>query len=303
VIAWLTDEQPEARAAAFGPVPDGWELREWPDDPDSAPDRDQVRFVVPSWQRAQGLHLLPALEVVQVRSAGVDWLLPLVPPGVTVCDAAGARDTAMAEWVVAAILADAKRAREIAEGQAAHEWREVHMGDVAGLRVLVLGHGSIGREAGRMLEALGCDVTGVARRERDGVYGLDALPELLPRADVLVDLLPLTDVTYELVNAEVLAGLPDGALVVNAGRGQTVDTAALVAELEVGRLRAVLDVVAPEPLPRAHPLWRAPGVVISPHAAGDTPRAERAAWALVGDQLRRFADGEPLRNVVGPEGY
>jgi phosphoglycerate dehydrogenase-like enzyme len=302
VIAWLTDDEPEARGA-LGPVPDGWEVREWPEDPASARDLDQVRFAVPTWQRAHGLHLLPALEVVQVRSAGVDWLLPLVPPGVTVCDAAGARDAPMAEWVVAAILADAKRARDIAEGQAAHEWRPVRTRDVAGLRVLVLGYGSIGREAGRVLQALGCEVTGVARRKRDGVHGLEALPELLPQTDVLVNLLPLTDATYELVNAEVLAGLPDGALLVNAGRGQTVDTAALVAELEVGRLRAVLDVVAPEPLPRAHPLWRVPGVVISPHVAGDTDRAELAAWALVGDQLRRFAAGEPLRNVVGPEGY
>lgn len=303
MIAWLTDEEPEARAAAFGPVPDGWELRDWPEEPESAPDRDQVRFAVPSWQRARGLDLLPALEVVQVRSAGVDWLLGHVPRGVTVCDAAGARDTPMAEWVVAAILADAKRAREIAEGQGAHEWRRVRMGDVAGLRVLVLGYGSIGRETGRMLEALGCEVTGVARTARDRVHGLDELPELLPQAEVLVDLLPLTDATYQLVDAEVLGALPDGALVVNAGRGQTVDTAALVAELEVRRLRAVLDVVDPEPLPRAHPLWRVPGVIISPHTAGDTPRAELAAWALVGDQLRRFAAGEPLRNVVGPEGY
>jgi phosphoglycerate dehydrogenase-like enzyme len=177
------------------------------------------------------------------------------------------------------------------------------MRDVAGLRVVVLGFGGIGREAGRMLAALGCEVTGVARTARDGVRALEDLPALLGDADVLVDLLPLTDATYELVDAELLAGLPDGALVVNAGRGNTVDTAALVAELESGRLRAVLDVVAPEPLPAAHPLWRAPGVIISPHVAGDTPRAELAAWALVGEQLRRFAAGEALRNVVGPEGY
>ena len=70
-----------------------------------------------------------------------------------------------------------------------------------------------------------------------------------------------------------------------------------------GRLRAVLDVVDPEPLPRDHPLWRTPGTVVSPHLAGDTPRAEERAWALAGDQLRRYAAGQPLRNVVGPEGY
>jgi len=303
VIAWLTAEEPEAREDALGPLPEGWEARVWPEDPPAAPDRDRVRFAVPAGAEAATLHLLPALEVVQVRSAGVDWLLPLVPPGVTVCDAGGARDVPMAEWVVAAILADAKRAREFGEAQGAREWRPMKLGDVAGLRVVVLGFGGIGREAGRILRAMGCAVVGVARTAHDGVHAVADLPSLLPRADVLVDLLPLTDATYELVDAEVLAALPDGALVVNAGRGRTIDTAALVAELETGRLRAVLDVVAPEPLPPAHPLWRVPGAVISPHVAGDTPAAERAAWALVGEQLRRFAAGEPLRNVVGAEGY
>jgi phosphoglycerate dehydrogenase-like enzyme len=262
-----------------------------------------VRFAVPSSRRSNGLELLPALEVIQLRSAGVDWLAGRVPDGVVLCDAAGARDVAMAEWVVAAVLADAKRAREVGEGQGAREWREIGMRDVAGSRVLVLGYGGIGREAGRMLRALGCAVTGVARTPRDGVHGTAELPRLLRDADVLVNLLPLTTATCGMVDAGVLAALPDGALVVNAGRGATVDTDALVAELRAERLRAVLDVVDPEPLPPDHPLWTAPGAIVSPHVAGDTPSSERAAWALAGDQLRRFAAGEPLINVVGPEGY
>jgi phosphoglycerate dehydrogenase-like enzyme len=166
------------------------------------------------------------------------------------------------------------------------------------LRVVVLGHGSIGRAVEGMLRPLGCHVDGVARRARDGAHALDALPALLPRADVLVDLLPLTDATRGLVDAGCLARLPDGALFVNAGRGATVDTDALVAELEAGRLRAVLDVTDPEPLPAEHPLWRAPGAVISPHSAGDTLGADRASWALAGEQLRRWAASEALVNVV-----
>jgi phosphoglycerate dehydrogenase-like enzyme len=303
VIAWVADDQPGAHRDALGPVPDGWEVRPWPGDPAGAPDREAVVFAVPGWDLRGGLESLPALRVVQVRSAGVDWIAGRVPAGVTLCSARGARDAAMAEWVVAAILADAKRGREVAEGQAAREWRPMEVGDVAGLGVVVLGFGAIGRAAARVLEALGCRVEGVGRREREGVHGPGALARLAGGADVLVDLLPLTPATRGFVGAELLARLPDGALVVNAGRGATLDTAALLAELEAGRLRAVLDVVDPEPLPPAHPLWRAPGVVVSPHVAGDTPRAERAAWELVGDQLRRFAAGEPLRNVVGPEGY
>jgi phosphoglycerate dehydrogenase-like enzyme len=303
VIAWLTDEHRSARDEAFGAAPDGWELRDWPDDPAAAPDRDDVRFVVSSSQRSDGLELLPALEVIQLRSAGVDWIVDRVPQGVTLCDAAGARDRAMAEWVVAAVLADAKRVQELGAAQGARRWQPVRVGDVDGLRVLILGYGAIGRETGRLLEALGCSITGVARHARDGVHGLDDLARLAGDSDVLVDLLPLTAQTRGLVDATLLSLLPDGALLVNAGRGATVDTGALVAELQAGRLRAVLDVVDPEPLPGDHPLWRAPGVAISPHVAGDTPAAERAAWALCGDQLRRFGAGEPLRNVVGPEGY
>jgi phosphoglycerate dehydrogenase-like enzyme len=94
----------------------------------------------------------------------------------------------------------------------------------------------------------------------------------------------------------------EGALYVNGGRGATTDTAALVQALRSKRVRAVLDVVDPEPLPADHPLWTAPGVMISPHSAGDTPGADRAAWALAAAQLRRYAAGEPLANVVS-DGY
>jgi phosphoglycerate dehydrogenase-like enzyme len=303
VIAWLTNEERGAREEAFGPVPDGWEVRDWPADPAAAPDRDAVRFVVASGEWSDGLAHLPALEVVQLRSAGVDWILGRLPDGVTLANARGARDEAMAEWVVAAIMADAKRGRHVAEAQAAHEWRPTRVDDVAGKRVVIVGFGAIGRATRRMLEALGCTVDGVARRPRDGVHGIGDVARLAGDADVLVDLLPLTPETGGFVDATLLSCLPDGALLVNAGRGATVDTDALLVELGSGRLRAVLDVVDPEPLPPEHPLWTAPGVVISPHVAGNTPRAELAAWALAGEQLRRFAAGRPLENVVGDGGY
>ena len=300
MIAWI-DDAPGSEA--FGPVPDAVTVEPFPDDLERAPSREKVEFVVPDWaRRGQALDGLPALRVVQVRSAGVDWIVDRIPPGVLLCSARGARDAAMAEWLVAAILADAKEARACAEQQAGRLWRPLSVRDVAGTCVLVLGHGSIGRALERRLEPFGVDVVGVARRARDGVQGIDELDALLPEADVVVDLLPLTPATRGLVGARVLAAMRPEGLLVNAGRGATVDTAALVDALEAGRVRAVLDVVDPEPLPRDHALWRAPGVIISPHSAGDTPAAERAAWALAGEQLRRYAAGEPLRNVVS-EGY
>src|SRR5689334_1339819 len=230
----------------------------------------EVTFAVPQWGIPFEPEQMPKLEVVQVRSAGVDWIVDRVPPHVTLCGARGTRDGAMAEWVVAALLADLKGVRPFAEAQAAHRWKRLDIGDLRGLKVLVLGHGSSGRELERLLAPFGAEVKGVARRARDGVAPLSELGSLLPWADALINLLPLTAETRGLVDAAVLARLPDGALYINAGRGPTTDTMALLAELGAGRLRAVLDVVDPEPLPPDHPLWEAPGVLISPHVAGDT---------------------------------
>jgi phosphoglycerate dehydrogenase-like enzyme len=291
VVAWLEDGPGRE---ALGPLPAGVTAV-------SAPTPD-VEFAAPTWGTLPDYAALPALRVVQLRSAGVDWAVRDVPAGVTLCGARGTRDAAMAEWVVAALLADVKDGRRLAEAQAARRWESVKMRDLDALRVLILGHGSIGRATERLLAPFGCTVTGVARRARDGAHGLDELPALLARTDALVNLLPLTTHTRGLVDAALLGRLPDGALYVNAGRGATTDTGALLAELQDGRLRAVLDVVEPEPLPADHPLWRAPGVVITPHVAGDTPAGDRAAWRLVGEQLARYAAGEPLHNVV-VDGY
>jgi phosphoglycerate dehydrogenase-like enzyme len=138
----------------------------------------------------------------------------------------------------------------------------------------------------------------VARTARDGVAGLDALPELLPQADVVIVLLPMTDATRGLVDEPFLRQMHDGALLVNVARGPIVRTDALLAELESGRLRAALDVTDPEPLPPGHPLWKAPGLLLSPHIGGNTSAFLPRAYRLLSDQLRRFAAGELLRNVV-----
>jgi phosphoglycerate dehydrogenase-like enzyme len=140
-------------------------------------------------------------------------------------------------------------------------------------------------------------VIGVARRAREGVHATSELPELLGRADAVVVLAPLTADTRGLFDASLLARMRDGALLVNAGRGGVVDTAALAAELESGRLRAVLDVVDPEPLPDDHPLWET-ALAITPHNAGDSHAADERAIRFGAEQLARFARGEPLQNVV-----
>jgi phosphoglycerate dehydrogenase-like enzyme len=302
VICWVHDA---LGREAFGPPPDGWIAEDYPDRQSSAwaRTRERVQVVIPEHVNGLDLDALPALRLVQTRSAGVDWIIGQIPDGVTLCDAAGARDGAMAEWVVAAILADYKRARTYVELLAEHRWEHIDdLLDVSGARVLILGFGAIGRAVEERLTPFGTSFVRVARTGRDGVRAVGDLPSLLPDADVIINLLPLTDGTRGLLGAEMLSLMHDGALFVNAGRGATVDTAALVGELRAGRIRAVLDVVDPEPLPADHPLWTLSSVILSPHSAGDTIGAERAAWRLAWEQLHRYAAGEPLLNVVS-DGY
>lgn len=259
---------------------------------DDAGDGAGVEAAVPSPQQpVPALDKLPDLKLVQVVSAGTDWIEDRVPDGVALCNARGTRDGAMAEWIVGAVLG-AFTGLLRAAGEA--RWLDDgNVQELAGKRVVILGMGSIGRAAAARLEAFGMVVDGVGRAR------LDELSALLPEADVVVQLAPLTDGTRDQVDARFLAAMPDGALFVNAGRGATVDTEALLAELQSGRLRAVLDVVDPEPLPDDHPLWRAPGLLaLTSHWAGDSEAADQRALQLVADQLGRLARGEPLVNVV-----
>lgn len=263
-------------------------------------DLDRVDFLVPPPGSSDVLEALPELtrlKVVQVLSAGTDRLEGIVPPQATLCSARGARDAPVAEWVVGALLGTStgllRSARE-------RVWdRDRHLDDLGGWTVLVVGLGSIGRMVQTRLEALGTTVVGVGSHARDGVHGVDELPALLPEADAVVLLTPLSDATRGLIGAAELAALPDGAVLVNAARGAVLDADALLAEVGGGRLRAVLDVTDPEPLPDDHPLWSAPGVLsITPHVGGDSPLGWRRAAALAGDQLARWCTGEELLNVV-----
>jgi phosphoglycerate dehydrogenase-like enzyme len=272
-------------------APDGVDLRRLPDG------RDAAAFLLPEWCDRETFEALPGLErlrVVQTLSAGTDWIEDSVPARATLCNARGARDAAVAEWVVGALLGDAYGQLAAARSR---RWSDALPRELQGDTVLIVGFGSIGRDVERLLEPFGVTVIGVARNARDGVHGVAELPALVARADALVVLAPMTSETTGLVDAGLLARMRDGALLVNAGRGRVVDTDALVAELGSGRLRAVLDVVDPEPLPDDHPLWDL-ALAITPHNAGDTAAADERAARFGAEQLARYARGEPLLNVV-----
>jgi phosphoglycerate dehydrogenase-like enzyme len=263
-------------------------------------DLETVDFLVPPFHSGrwvlEALPELTRLAVVQVLSAGTDWIEDRMPPQATLCGARGARDAPVAEWVVAALLGASSRTLECAR---LDTWTDQQVADLESWTVLVVGMGSIGGRLARLLEPFGTRVVGVASRARDDLHGVEELPDLLPGADAVVVLTPLTDETKGLIGAPELAAMADGALLVNAARGAVVDTDALLAEVTTGRLRAVLDVTDPEPLPDGHPLWTAPGVLsITPHIAGDSPLGQRRAIDLAARQLSRWAVGEELENVV-----
>src|SRR5260221_3951308 len=164
--------------------------------------------------------------------------------------------------------------------------------------VLIVGYGAIGKAFERRLAGFETNVLRVARTARDGVSGFEELPELLPQADVVVLIVPSTPETRGMVDEAFLARMKDSALLVNVARGVIVDTDALVAETASGRLRAALDVTDPEPLLPDHPLWSIPNVLITPHVGGASTAFLPRALRLIRDQLRRYAAGEPLENVI-----
>ena len=250
---------------------------------------------------------LPGLKVVQSFSAGVDSLLPLIPAGVVLCSAVGVHDVAVSEWVVAVILAMNRRLPKFLDVQRRAEWnRDIAepgefsnhpVADLDGKIVLVLGYGSIGKALALRLAPFGACVVGIVQHACEGAETADALPRLLPEADIVVDLLPSTPETEKFVDKEFLGRMKPGALFVNAGRGRTVDTDALLESLRAGHVRAALDVTDPEPLPADHSLWRAPNLLITPHIAGTVTRWESRAYRFAGEQIRRYAAGQPLLGV------
>jgi phosphoglycerate dehydrogenase-like enzyme len=245
------------------------------------------------------LAALPRLKLVQLLTAGAERFLGRLPEGVVLCNARGAHTPATAEWAVAATLAAQRGIPFFVREQVAGRWSFTTQSSLVGARVLIVGAGDIGATIGRMLAGFDVELTYVARTAREGVRPTADLPQLLPHADVVILIVPVTPETTGMVDAEFLAAMPDGALLVNAARGVVVHTDALVAELSSGRLRAAVDVTDPEPLPPDHPLWSVPGLLLTPHVGGEVPETGDRAAATVVDQLMRVLAGEPLVNVVG----
>jgi phosphoglycerate dehydrogenase-like enzyme len=250
----------------------------------------------------------PASRVrwVHVASAGVEPLLfpEMRDQPVVLTNSRGVFDGAIAEFVLAALLALAKDLPESLRLQREHVWKHRETRLVAGATVLVIGAGSIGRAVARLVGAVGCRVVGAARTAReddcfDRVVPISDLGPELRHADFVVVTAPLTEQTSGLLGAQAFARMKPGAVLINVGRGPIVDESALLEALDRGQLRAaVLDVFGEEPLPAEHPFWDRPDVLVSPHMCGDFEGFTEVLVDLFVENFGRMRSGRQLQNVV-----
>ena len=255
---------------------------------------------------------LPNLEWIQMTWAGADRYTndPAFPRHITLTNASGAYGATIAEHAIAMLLALYRRLPGYLRQQRQTQWMDLGA-EMAldGQTVVILGAGNIGRETARRLRGFDTTVVGVRRSgaammpEFTSVTGIENLERLLPQADVLIGCLPDTPQTRGLLSRERLAQLKPGAVFINVGRGTLVDTQALTEALQSGHLAgAGLDVTDPEPLPPGHPLWQMEQVILTPHVAGvgfgHLPATERRIRNICLENVRRYAAGRPLENVV-----
>jgi phosphoglycerate dehydrogenase-like enzyme len=253
----------------------------------------------------------PKLSWLHCFNAGLDHPIfaKVGEKGVVLTSSPGSNAVPIAQSAIAGLLALARRFPLFARAKCERRWLEQSTlelpPDLDTQTLVVLGLGGIGSEIARLGRALGLHVVGVRRsRPAEGApidewAPPEKLPELLPRASWLAIACPLTDETRRLIDADALARLPDGAGVLNVGRGEIVEEPALVAELASGRLLgAYLDVFEVEPLPQDSPLWSLENVILTPHASSISNGSQARQAEIFLANLERFARGEPLAHVA-----
>lgn len=276
-------------------------------DPEKAPLPKLDMLVHNPVDGVQDLAPFKGVKVIQSIWAGVERFLsnPTLPEGPTLCRMVEPGLTeGMTDYITGHVMRHHLNIdRNIHESSAAI-WNPVVPPLSSDRKVGVLGLGALGADAARMLARLRFDVAGWSRSARslDGVtcfHGDEGLTEILQRSEILVTILPSTAETRGLMNAKTLALLPKGAVIINPGRGQLIEEAALLDAVNGGHIaHATLDVFNTEPLPQGHPFWSHPKITITPHIAAET-RASGAARVVV-EQIGRITRGEPLQHIVDP---
>ncbi len=265
-------------------------------------DLSEITFYVPSYMGGRTAlefsKKMPNLKVLQMPNAGYDDAMEFMRPGMTLCNGRGIHDASTAELAVGLTIASLRGFPTFVRSQDKGEWNHAKFHSINDKKIGIVGFGSIGQTIARNLSGFDVEVIGFSKSGRDGSITMDKFDSYLPSLDVAILILPLNDESRGLFGADRLALMKDGALLVNVARGPIVDTSALIAELNSGRISAALDVTDPEPLPMGHPLWSAKNVLIAPHVGGNTSAFEPRARKLVEAQLQRIADGQPLANII-----
>lgn len=273
--------------------------------------RIEVAFLsMDMWPHATPAYMSVCLQAPNLRwlhsgSAGVDHPVfrMIIDKGARLTNSSGSSATSIAHHVMMSLLALRRDLMGFLRDQATREWRTRDVGDLEGKTVGVLGMGPIGRESARLAQAFGMHVIGMRRTvtgdEPCETWTLERLHELLPRLDALVLALPLSPETRHLIGAEELALLPVGAHVLNVGRGELIDEAALIDALTSGHVGAAsLDVTELEPLPTNSPLWSMHNVIITPHSSGSTESTRIRAREMFVSEFTRFVRGNPFEREI-----
>jgi phosphoglycerate dehydrogenase-like enzyme len=260
-----------------------------------------------AWGAPPGL--LPemaALRWVQALTAGVEsWIgLPDLPPGLTLTCARGTHRESMPENILGALFHLTKPYAAIVEDQKQHRWTRRMAMPLNGQTLGILGLGEIGQEVARLATALRMRVIGTKRRDAAiphvaEVFRPEHTDEVLAQSDFVLLLLPATPETENFINAERLAKMKPTAWLLNFGRGHLIRDADLIAAVTGGKIAgAILDVFRQEPLPADHPFWGTDGIMVLPHIGGGHPTRDKVVARLFVDNLGRFLDGQPLKEVV-----
>ena len=298
-LVWLPFESPSS-----GTRRRGCATRRWCRPATTCPDSvDEVEFYVPSYElgpeQGEVFSRMSRLKVVQTMTAGVDHIRSQIPEGVLLCNGRGIHNASTAELALTLTLASLRGIPGFVEDQRERNWNQGWRTALADKTVLIVGYGDIGRDIERRMVPFEVDVLRVARTARDGVHALDALPDLLPRADVVVLIIPGTSETKGLVDAGFLAAMKHGALLVNVARGTVVVTDDLLPPSRRAGCTPRSTSPTRSRCPRTTRCGRRPNVLITPHVGGATPAMWPRAYRLVREQLERFAKGDLLNVMTG----
>ena len=271
-----------------------------------SPEQCAATTIMLAWRARAGLlPTMPALQWVQTFTAGVEsWLaLPDLPTDLMLTCARGTHRNSMPENILGALFHITKPYAAMAEAQSRHQWDRRLAVPLSGKTLGILGLGTIGQDLARMASAIGLRVIGT-KRSHDDIPGVEVFPpertdEVLAQSDFVVLLLPATSQTENFIDAARLSQMKPDAWLLNFGRGQLIKDNDLIEAVQQKRIAgAILDVFRREPLPSDHPFWATEGILVLPHIGGGHPDRNSAVAQLFAENLSRFLDGKPLKEVV-----